>query len=29
MCLYQLKDEEVNLMVKAFQKVWAGLDQLK
>jgi len=29
MCLFQLSDKEVNLIVKAFQKVWAGLSQLK
>ena len=29
MCLFQLNDEEVSLMVKAFQKVWAGLSQLR
>jgi len=29
MCLNELKDEDVDLIVKAFHKVWSSLDELK
>lgn len=29
MCMYQMSDNEVDLMVEAFQKVWINLDALR
>ena len=29
MCLYNYSDKEVNLLIKAFNKVWQSLDSLK
>lgn len=29
MCMHQMNDNEVDLMIKAFQKVWANLDALR
>lgn len=29
MCAHQYGDEEIELIIKAFRKVWAGLDELK
>jgi perosamine synthetase len=29
MCMHQMSDSEVDLMIEAFQKVWANLDALK
>jgi len=29
MCMHELDDREVELMVQAFKKVWANLDALK
>ena len=29
MCMHELNDNEVNLLIKSFKKVWANLDKLR
>ena len=29
MCLYDLTDDDIDLVIKSFQKVWKNIDQLR